>query len=93
MAFFERFQLHALFRLLLLTVIAASNPKFIMCGQKNYIYCWWAVDIIDVSKSPILYQNGKSVMIENNIKKLCSETKEGRYGISYVDIKILSNNE
>ncbi|MCP9261541.1 hypothetical protein DINM_004896 [Dirofilaria immitis] len=52
----------------------------------NYTFCWWAVDIIAVSLKPELYRNGNSSVIENNIKRICSESNHSRYGISYVNI-------
>lgn len=60
---------------------------------KDHIFCWWAVDIIAASQNFTLYYNGKSEMIENNIRGLCDAEQGSRYGISYVDIVIVSDGE
>ncbi|KAM3719587.1 CCA-adding enzyme [Dirofilaria immitis] len=79
--------MYSVFRLLLLAfVVVDSQQNSLLCGEKNYTFCWWAVDIIAVSLKPELYRNGNSSVIENNIKRICSESNHSRYGISYVNI-------
>ncbi|KAL3994409.1 hypothetical protein ACH3XW_21625 [Acanthocheilonema viteae] len=70
--------------LLLLSVFAVSHQS--ICGEEGRTFCWWAIDIIAVSENFNLFYNGRSEMIENNIKELCNATNQSHYGISFVDV-------